>query len=120
MRSLLNMAALRSLTVGLVACQLGSKVPGDPALIGEVQHGLAGGGGEPGALAGWVIIKLSRCDTPWCGGGGERPPLPKGLPDELRVSAEIRVIAMNFMKRTAYQDCCHVDACEFDLSDLRA
>lgn len=56
------MAAFRSRTVGFVACQFGSNVPGEP--IGETQ-GLDGG--EPGALAGCITCKFSRCDIMWDG-----------------------------------------------------
>lgn len=71
-KSLLNMAAFLSLTVGFVACQFGSKVlPQVP--IGEMQ-GLDGG--EPGALAGCITCRLSRCEIT-CGGDKLREPLFK-------------------------------------------
>lgn len=53
MRSLLNMAAFLSRTVGFSACQLGSKVP--PRPTGEARGGL--GGGDPGLLAGCITYK---------------------------------------------------------------
>lgn len=56
-RSLLNMRALRSRTVDLLACQLGSRVADGPR--GET-HGLDGG--VPGALTGCIICRLSRCE----------------------------------------------------------
>lgn len=65
----MNIAAFRSRTVGLDACQLGSKVFSGPT---GLLQGLAGG--EPGALAGCNICKLSFCDTV-CGGDNERAPL---------------------------------------------
>lgn len=69
-RSLLNMAAFLSLTVGFVACQLGSRVlPEVP--MGEMQ-GLDGG--EPGALAGCITWRLSRCEIT-CGGDKLSEPL---------------------------------------------
>lgn len=69
MSSLLNIAALRSRTVGLEACQLGSRVLSGP--IGLI-HGLEGG--DPGALAGCNIWRLSFWDTV-CGGDKDKAPL---------------------------------------------
>lgn len=63
-----------TLTVGLVACQLGSKVLIEPT--GEMQ-GLDGG--EPGALAGCITCKFSLWEM-MCGGDKLSEPL-------LRVSA---------------------------------
>lgn len=77
-KSLLNMAAFLSRTVGLVACQFGSKVLPDVP-IGEIQ-GLDGG--EPGALAGCITWRLSRCEIT-CGGDKLREPL-------FRVSAAMK------------------------------
>lgn len=62
-KSLLNMAALRSRTVDLIACQFGSRV----MLEGE-ENSCATGEliGEVGALAGWVTGRkpeLSLWDT---------------------------------------------------------
>ncbi|KAJ8874118.1 hypothetical protein PR048_024959, partial [Dryococelus australis] len=80
MSSLLNMAALRSRTVGLVACQLGSMVdwPGDTRLkvvlvavdvaaVALLLTLLGDARGEVGALAGCVICIASLCEM-LCGG----------------------------------------------------
>lgn len=63
MRSLLNIAALRSRTVDLIACQLGSKV-----MLEGVDNICATGEptGDVGALAGWVTgkkLEFSLWDT---------------------------------------------------------
>lgn len=69
MSSLLNIAALRSLTEGLLACQLGSNVVCGFGLhklkFVLVMPGLDNG--ELFADAGWVICVLSLCEI-LCGG----------------------------------------------------
>jgi len=69
MSSLLNMAALRSRTEGLLACQLGSSVDWDGDCGGErlkvVVSELGEANGELGRLAGCVTkMLLSRCEIP--------------------------------------------------------
>lgn len=62
-RSLLNMAALRSRTVDLMACQLGSSVMFE---VADSSWETGEPTGDAGALAGWVTgkkLELSRCDT---------------------------------------------------------
>lgn len=69
-KSLLNIAALRSLTVGFVACQFGSRVPNGPG------DRLGVDGGDDGALAGCKICSVSL----WamrCGGDKLNDPLFK-------------------------------------------
>lgn len=112
-RSLLNIAAFLSRTVGLEACQFGSRVPGGPT--GETQ-GLAGG--EPGALAGCITCRLSLCETTW-GGDRLRDPLlsVSAIRNYLLVSRNwlksrecLYSRAIKFIFRTSY--------CEFKLSTL--
>lgn len=81
MSSLLNMAALRSRTVGLVACQFGSPV----SMVNMVLFGIVNDvelwapgdvNGDDGMLDGCVTCIFSRCICELlCGGDNNKWPL---------------------------------------------
>lgn len=80
--SLLNMAPLRSRTVGLVACQFGSPVSIVNMLFGMVNDvELCAPGdvsGDDGILDGWVTCISSRCVWRLCCGAVDEKWLPYG------------------------------------------
>lgn len=78
--SLLNIAAFRSRTVGLVACQFGSPVSIANIVFGSVNDvELCAPGdvnGDDGMLDGWVTCMFSRCICELlCGGDSNKWPL---------------------------------------------